>query len=162
MSYFLSADEVFAIGVEIEKNGKAFYSAAADKANAIAAKKLFTELAQWEEKHVEIFENLKKNIGGEKMEDLFDPDEQLREYLKAAADNHVFVRGLSGAAAAAACKTPREALETALQFEKDSVIYYTAMQRVVPENSGGKDITRLIDEEMRHIVILSNKIKETH
>jgi hypothetical protein len=99
-------------------------------------------------------------LGGEKTDDVYDPNEELMDYLKAAADNHVFVKGMDGAAAAASCKTTRDVLTTALQFEKDSVVYYSAMQRVVPEALGLGDIARLIDEELKHITILTGKMKE--
>jgi rubrerythrin len=159
MSQLLNADEIFAIGVEIEKNGMAFYTAAAEKTALPAAKKLFNELSDWEKKHVEIFENLRKALKGQKADDVYDPEGELSLYLKGAADNHVFVRGLTGAAAAAKCKNPREVFDTALQFEKDSVVYYTAMQRVLPA-SDGKSINALIDEELKHISILTGKAKE--
>jgi rubrerythrin len=160
MSQLLNADEVFSIGVEIEKNGIAFYSAAAQKASQPAARKLFEELAKWEQRHVEIFENLRKGLKVDKGDDVYDPENELGLYLKGAADNHVFVSGMTGAAAAAKCKTPREVLDTALQFEKDSVVYYTAMARMFHGSKGGKGIDKLIDEELKHISMLTQKAKE--
>jgi len=158
MSHLLSADEVFGIGLEIEKNGMDFYTAAAEQTELPAAKKLFKELSEWEKQHVLIFENLRKGLKGRKAEDVYDPDEELSLYLKGAADNHVFVRGLTGAAAAAKCRNPRDVFDTALRFEKDSVVYYTAMQRALPA-SDGKSINALIDEELKHISILTEKAK---
>ena len=45
MDQILTADEVFGIGVEIEKNGYAFYSAAAAAAAGMEIKKLLLDLA---------------------------------------------------------------------------------------------------------------------
>jgi rubrerythrin len=58
------------------------------------------------------------------------------------------------------CKTPIEALDLAVNFEKDSVVFYTTMKKLVPENLGKGEIDALIDEEISHIFILTQKKRE--
>jgi rubrerythrin len=51
-------------------------------------------------------------------------------------------------------------LDLAVNFEKDSVVFYTTMKKLVPENLGKGEIDALIDEEISHIFILTQKKKE--
>ena len=48
----------------------------------------------------------------------------------------------------------------AVAFEKDSVVFYTTMKKLVPEHLGKGEIDTLIDEEISHIFILTQKKKE--
>jgi rubrerythrin len=154
-----SAGEIFQMGVEIEKNGKAFYTACAHAAANDAVKKLCEELAHWENEHVAIFERLKNKLPPEaSLETTHDPDNELATYLKAAADGHVFVAAKDIGALVAAANTPAKMLGTALTFEKDSVVVYTAMSRMVSEHLGKKDLEKIIDEELKHISILTRKM----
>ncbi len=94
-----------------------------------------------------------------KVETVYDPANEVSLYLKGAADSHVFVRTLDVAALARTCASALEVLQVAMTFEKDSVVYYTAMKKVVSVNLGRNDIDRLIDEEMKHIAILDREMR---
>jgi rubrerythrin len=153
-----SAGEIFQMGVEIEKNGRAFYTACALAATDEGVKKLCEELSHWEGEHVAIFERLRNKLPPEaSLETSHDPDNELAMYLKAAADGHVFVVKDIGALVAAA-NTAAKMLAQALSFEKDSVVVYTAMSRMVSEHLGKKDLDKIIDEELKHISILTKKL----
>jgi rubrerythrin len=161
MGIKFNANEVYEIGVQIEKNGKAFYKAASSGSNDESAKNLFSELADWEDQHVQIFLDLKSKLKESDSESTaFDPDNEAIRYLKAVADSHIFVKNKDGAALAKTCKTPLDALQIALDFEKDSVVLYASMQRMVPEKLGKSDIVHMLDEELKHIEIISGKIRE--
>lgn len=160
MSTQLNADEVFGIGVEIETNGRAFYLAAAEAATAPGQKELLIRLADWELGHMKLFESLRARLSASaKVETVYDPAGEIGLYLKGAADSHVFVRTLDVAALARKCASALEVLQVAMTFEKDSVVYYTAMKKVVSVNLGRNDIDRLIDEEMKHIAILDREMR---
>ncbi|MDD5678356.1 MAG: ferritin family protein [Kiritimatiellae bacterium] len=159
MSLIFNADEIFQIGVEIERNGKAFYQAAAKSAQTSETKKLFEELAKWESGHIIVFETLKNKLAESARENTaFDPDNEALLYLKAAADTHVFGRNANAEALAEECKTTRAALKMALGFEKDSVVVYANMRNLVPEKLGKPDIDKLLNEELQHISMLNDKI----
>jgi len=48
-----------------------------------------------------------------------------------------------------------------LVLKKDSVVLYAAMKKLVPEHFGKPEIDTLIDEEISHIFILTQKKKES-
>ena len=81
-------------------------------------------------------------------------------YLHAAADSHVFLKNTDMDAVAARCKDALAALDMGVTFEKDSVVYYTTMKRVVPPNLGKATINMIIEEEIKHIGMLIDKEKQ--
>lgn len=160
MSLQFTAESIFEIGVQIEKNGKAFYQQAAETVSDAPLKALLLELAAWENGHITLFENLKAELPETMREDnLFDPDNEFFVYLQAAADSHVFVSTTDIAALVAGCSTPDAIFEMALRFEKDSVVYYTTMKEMVANNRGKQRIDTLIREELKHIDMLNKQRK---
>jgi rubrerythrin len=161
MLFDFNADEIFQIGVLIETNGQKFYEAVAKNTLDPSAQKLFLDLSRWESQHIELFKNLRQRLpDSAKREDLFDPNQELHLYLKATADSHVFIRNKDIPQLASTCKTSLEALDLAVAFEKDSIVFYTTMKKLVPEHLGKNDIDTLIDEEISHIFFLTQKKKE--
>ncbi len=159
MSLVFNAEEIYRIGVEIEKNGEAFYKAAAAASGDEDAEKLFSDLAAWEKGHIELFEKLKAALPPDlKPDEDIDLDQQKQMYLKAAADSHIFVANTDVEALVAGCKDPAAMLRLAMGFEKDSVVLYTAMKTLVPKKLGGDTIDRLVDEEIQHVAMLQEKL----
>jgi rubrerythrin len=153
-----NAREIFDIGVQIEVNGKAFYEAAAKKVAETAMKEFFLELAAWENTHITLFGELRDALPkGAGNVPLFDPNDEAAMYLQATADSHVFVKNKDMVGLVAGCKGPMEILDLAMTFEKDSVVYYTTMKKVVAPNLGQEKVDRLIDEEIKHISMLSQR-----
>lgn len=161
MSFSFNADEIFQMGVQIESNGQKFYETIAKNTSDSSAQKIFLDLAKWESQHIELFKKWQTELpGSARQGDLFDPNQELHLYLKATADSHVFIRNKDIPELASKCKTPIEALELAVTFEKDSVVFYTSMKKLVPEHLGKNQMDTLIDEEIRHIFMLTQKKKE--
>ena len=156
-----NANEVFEIGIEIEKNGKVFYQEAAKIATDEAIRKLFSELSEWEDSHVELFKKMRSELPDRIKEDtLLDPDSEYRDYLQAAADSHVFARSTDISKLVAQCTSSLEALDLAMRFEKDSVVFYTTIKNAASAKFGGENIDTLIDEELKHIALLSKSQQE--
>jgi rubrerythrin len=158
MSIYLNANEIFQVGVEIEKNGKLFYETAAKQTQEGPTKKLFNELATWEGHHIELFEKLRNRLPeAARKEDLFGADSEILMYIKATADSHVFVRNKDIPGLVSKLKSPQEVLDLAIQFEKDSVVCYTTLKMAVPVTFGRDQIDALANEEIKHIAILTQE-----
>lgn len=158
MSLFLNANEVFGVGVQIEANGKLFYETAARQTREERARELFQELARWESGHIELFEKLRLQLSEASREEIaFDPDSELQTYIKATADSHVFVRNLDIPSLVSRLKTPQEVLDLAITFEKDSVVFYSTIKKAIPESFGKEKIDSLINEEIKHIAMLTQQ-----
>jgi rubrerythrin len=161
MAQGITAEDVFRIGIEIEKNGRAFYVKAASTAAGAAIKAKLTELAGWEEQHIELFDRLCKALPLRASNLLlFDPDDEVALYVKAMADSSVFTKETDAEAQAARCSTPAEILKLALAFEKESVVLYSSLREAVAVDCGRSEIEKLIHEELRHVGILTGELKK--
>jgi Uncharacterized conserved protein len=159
MAIVYNAEEIYQMGVEIEKNGLAFYTAAAKSVKSPEVRKLCEELGQWESKHVALFETLKAQLPeAARRETSYDPNNELGLYLKAAADSHIFIANREISSLVANAKSPLDILNLALSFEKDSVVLYTTMKNMVPEHLGKKSLEKIIDEEIMHISFITRNI----
>jgi rubrerythrin len=70
--------------------------------------------------------------------------------MNALAGEHVFTKANTGEITAQAIKSEKEALEKAIGFEKDSIIFYEGMKRVViADERNTVDI--LIAQEQDHL-----------
>jgi rubrerythrin len=159
MSGMYNSHEVFEIGITIEKNGRAFYGAAAGGAKDPDMRKFFEELARWEDSHVKLFEELKARLPDEKLSPDTDAENQYHAYLRSTAGSHVFRGDTDPAKMAAGRNGPLDVLRIALQFEKDSVVLYVSMKALVPAHLGKKTIDTLIEEEMKHVQMIGAQIE---
>lgn len=161
MLFNFNADEIFQMGIEIETNGKKFYETVAKSTPDASAKTIFMDLARWEAEHIKLFKKLRERLpAAATQEDLFSPQEELHLYLKATADSHVFIRNQDIPKLAKKCKTPVQAVDLGVAFEKDSIVFYTTMKKLVPEHLGKREIDTIIDEEISHLYILTHKKRE--
>ncbi|MEA2059729.1 MAG: ferritin family protein [Thermodesulfobacteriota bacterium] len=147
-----NADDIFEMAVQIEKNGAAFYRQAAEKVENQDHKKFLLELAAMEDDHEKTFETLKKELTeNEKKSTVFDPGDENFLYLKALADMRVFYEK----------ETPgddfKDIVKSALQTEKDSIVFYLGMKELVSEKRGKHRLNDIIHEEMGHIRMLVEK-----
>jgi len=148
MGAIFSGSEIVEIGIQIEKNGRDFYSALAAQSKDIKAQEAFKFLAGEEEKHIKAFEGILDKADELKGEGLASDD--YFAYMNALASEHVFTKENTGKAVANTIETDREAVEKAIGFEKESIVFYEGIKKVVPE-SDKKVIDSLIEQENKHL-----------
>jgi hypothetical protein len=107
-----------------------------------------------EASHIKIFKTLRSQLPDTASEAVWDPEGLSESYLEASADSHVFTVE-AATDRLKSVKTPLEALEMALQFEKDSLTFFLGMKELLPDASGRDEIDELIKSEMLHIQMLS-------
>ena len=153
MSYDFSADDVFEMAEQIEKNGAAFYrKAAADTADP-DAKNFLSDLAAMEDDHEKTFSAMRKKLTeAEKASTVFDPENEAAAYLKALADTRIFFEKDIDTSSLDAI------LKAAILAEKDSIVFYLGMKEMVPDKLGQDHLDHIIKEEMSHIKLLSHRL----
>lgn len=160
MSITFSADEVFEIAEQIERNGQKFYSKAADIVDQDSAQQLLLKLAKWEVRHEELFAEMREALKGSEKPDLvYDPDDQGVLYLRSMADGEVFNLRADLSKRLEGGESLEDIFGIALEAEKNSVLYYVGMKAVVPEKLGQEKIDGIIQEEMNHITILTSQLE---
>ncbi|MFO7665244.1 MAG: ferritin family protein [Desulfobacterales bacterium] len=153
MSYDFNADDIFEIAEQLERNGAKFYRNAAAGVSDTASKEFLIKLAGMEDDHEKTFKTLRATLAAnEKTPTVFDPQDEAVLYLKALADTKVFFEKETTYA------SMKEILKSAIEAEKDSIVFYLGMKEAVPEKSGRNKIEAIIKEEMGHIRILSREL----
>jgi len=156
MLFGFNADEVFRIAIEIEENGKEFYEKAERKIDNEEVKELFRELAREEFIHKKRFSELRAQLPELAKEgQVFDPDNEMGKYIKMMADMHVFRSGQDLSKRLETISSAKDALKMAIDFEKDSIVFFLLMQDNTDEKTGKKLVGQLLKEEQEHLRKLS-------
>lgn len=161
MSIQFSADEIFEMAEEIERNGAKFYRKAAEKAPDSGARKYLLNMAAMEDGHLKTFADMRKSLtAAEREVTTYDPDDEAALYLDAMADSH----GTEGKKSLTDELTGKESIEQivriAIRAEKDSVVFYSGLKSLVTQPSSRQKVEKIIAEELSHIATLSNKLRE--
>jgi len=161
MAITFNALEIFEIAEKIERNGVRFYRKAAEIFAGRDISQTLLELADMEVEHEETFADMRKQISNKQQELVtFDPENEIALYLQAIADGHVFdlkkdiSRQLTGE------ESIEDVLNMAIQAEKDSIVFYDALEDFVPIEAVKEKIKDIIEEEQGHIVTLSRKLAD--
>ena len=149
-----SAYEIVKVAIEIEKNGYQFYRKAANLTRSSPVAELFRSLAEEEIQHQAFFEGLAKLISHKENAEITPPD----EYLSAIADASIIQQKRGLKLIAEKRLTDQEALDIAVQVEKNAILYYTELLRFVTEKEKGM-VEELVAEEKKHLTTLTSIAK---
>ncbi len=152
----LSSSDIVKYAVQIEKNGRDFYAQAAKQAKAERVREIFEFLSNEEQLHIAAFEEILRQI------DTHEPPErypgEYADYMLALAEESVFTKEKQGSEIARTLRNDKQALELAIGFEKDSILFYYEMKRFVWDGLH-KDVDKLITQEQEHLKKLSDILK---
>ena len=145
-----SVREVVEQAVQTEKLGKEFYTQMAEKFRDKAElKKLFELLAAHEIRHGESFLSLGNQLKDEEPEGWG----EVTLYLRALVDSEFFLGKDKCLPSLEHVKTAAEAIDFALCFERETLLYYYTLREALKEK---EIIDTIIREEKSHIVWLNN------
>ncbi len=154
-SRILNADDLFEIARRIERNGAAFYRAAAKLMPDEAGAKLLRDLAETEIVHEHTLASMQNALSGDEAAGpLYDTNEEAYGFLKEMANDFAGDPERDVATVLKPGSSVRTILETAIQREKDSVIFYEGIKMIVPRKLGGPRLDEIIAQEMGHIIVL--------
>lgn len=160
MNVTFNAFEVFEIAEQIERNGTNFYIRAAELFDDPDICQMFLRLAEWEKEHELTFARMKQQL----------PEQSLQASTSEADDLLPDPRIMAGLAVFGIRSEPVEVLRgrqektdiirRAVEKEKDSIVFYHGLKEFVPAGADKDKIDDIIKEEMRHIVILDQSLKQ--
>ncbi len=157
MPEIFKAAEILKTAIRIEENGIVFYNEMITKFKEKKLQDIFSFLAEEDERHRKIFEEMLSKSEQYEMVDSY-PGEY-EAYLHAFADEHVFSKEKTGALMAKKVKDVKKAIQFGIEVELDSINYYQEIKRFIPDYQ--KDtIEKIIEEERSHFLKLSD-IKKT-
>lgn len=156
MSVFFSAQELLQIAVGIEKRGATFYSGLLKRTQQPEVRATWDYLHGQEKNHIQVFQSLLDSLEGELSPEVF--EEEFNFYLKALIDTTVFTWDKIESGMAEKASTDAEAINIALGFEKDSILFFSEMRPIVRQKDQ-KTVEWVIEQERSHVRTLS-KMKE--
>lgn len=143
-----SGSEAVELGIQIEINGRDFYSQMFEKSKNSKAKEIFRYLAGEEEKHIFDFKKILDSVHQYQPKESY-PQEYFA-YLRAIADGCVFTQKNKGKEIAGTMTSDIQAIDFGMGAEKDSILFYQGMKKIVPEGDEGL-LDELIKQEQQHL-----------
>jgi rubrerythrin len=148
MGNIFSGSEIAEIGIQIEKNGRDFYNSLVKKITEKKIQDTLKYLAAQEELHIAMFQQILSSV--EKYEPAESYPGEYFAYMSALAKDCVFTRKNTGAQAAESIRNAKDAIDKAIGFEKDSIVFYEGAKKIAP-GEGQKIVDELILQEQGHL-----------
>lgn len=150
-----NADEVYEMAEQIERNGARFYRRASEPAKG-QTRDVFLRLAEMEQDHEKRFAEMRAQLAdADRRPAVGDPDNEAALYLQASVEGKVFASDPSERLTGG--ESVRDILDTAIDLEKDSIVFYQSMKEVVPGRAGRDRLDQIIKEEIGHIYTLTQQ-----
>lgn len=151
----LTGDEIIEIAIRLEERGEAFYLEAAKSATTASVRLLFEDLAEQERYHRRAFQRMSRDV----VELSLSPDqwEQFQAYAGALLQQNLFDRPQGALSHASEVTDEEEALQTALDFEKETLLFFHGLSDAV-RGPGQQVVERIVQEEKRHVQRLSGML----
>lgn len=156
MSITLSSAEIFDLAKQIEKSGQAYYQAIASSTASKELRELFVYLAEQEEGHYKYFDRLSREVP--ELEVDGEEWEQTRAYIKATSDSRFFIGEDKALSLARTVKEPLQAIDIAIGFEKDTLLFFYELLNVTPARTQAA-AKAIVEEEKRHVQLLADRRK---
>ena len=160
MNVSLNAFELFEIAQQIERNGATFYRKAAELFNEPDICTMFTELADWEIKHEQVFRDMAQHLANPNNKTRNTEQEKKHFDPKLMACLGVFGTVSDPPYKLTSIEKIADILKTAIAKEQDSITFYEGLKDFAAVNADKNKIGDIIKEEMRHINILNQALKQ--
>lgn len=148
-------EEVFEMALRMEENGSQFYREAAKNATDKSVKELLEKLSIMEIEHQALFKKLKAEVLEiDDITTIYDPYSEAARYLQTVVDTRVFFNKTIDTSSV------KEVLIEATWREKDTVVFYLGIRQAMSDEHTKMKLDKIIEEEMSHVRILSEKLKE--
>lgn len=160
MSRELTGAEALEVAERMEQNAARFYRRAAGMYQDPKISKLFSDLAQWEKRHVEVFAEMKKRLS-EQVWGLGQYGAERPNGSNPQKSTPVFADRVDPAQELTGREAKADVLRMALQKENESIAFYAGLKGSVPNAEDIRAIQDILDEEERHVRILTQSLEQT-
>ncbi|MCK4994950.1 MAG: ferritin family protein, partial [Candidatus Omnitrophica bacterium] len=152
-----SPQEILDIAFRVEENGEHLYAKLEEQATDEKIKTIWKFLKEQEIGHQSKFKSMLDCAGDYLVSEFGAGDYDA--YLEAIAATYIFTPEIINRKTEESFSSPLEAVEFALQIEKESILVYTALKDYILSDK--QDIIQnIIKEEKKHVIVLS-ELKKT-
>lgn len=147
----MTLDDVYDMAIEIEADTSSFYRSAASACPNPQNSQIFKELAEMEADHKLVFAAMKDRSSRH-------PHIDQAQELSLVAN--LFATGVQEDLAErfTGLETASEILSKAIDFEKDTIVFYLSMKGLLEDASDKSKVDEIIAEELGHIITLSGSM----
>ncbi|ROR01532.1 ferritin family protein [Desulfosoma caldarium] len=150
-----SAEEVLKMAVRIEENGEKYYRRAMKLQKNPSLRDILRDLAEDESRHAQWFNEMRGRLSAEEGEDRW-VREVTGDLLQSMIGDQTFsLKEVDPAQ----LDSLEKILETALEFEKDSILFYDMLTGFMDEGESARALQEIIAEEKLHVEILEARLK---
>ena len=147
----LTAAEALKWAMEIEENGEAFYNTVAARSADPQVKALFEDLAVQERGHYRVFQQMLEEVKPDPDLSSVGPQyDDYEDYLQVVLVNALFAGQDKGLTLARQAQDRKTALQAAMSFEKDTLLFFYDLREMVSE-AERETISKIILEEKSHL-----------
>ena len=158
MNTQINADYLLQMAERIEHNGADFYRMAAAYVRDDRTAQLLLRLADIEANHERIFAKMRKELGPQTGGLELDPKSETAEYLRELLAGKFFDVRTTPADLLRAKDSPQDILLTAIGLEKETLIFYEGVKRVLrPQDQSA--VEAVLREEMGHVTQLLQAVR---
>lgn len=143
-----SPGELIKIAIGIERSGITFFDIMARTTDAEMAREIFEQFVQMEREHLKLFQDMQTEIEDNEPPAALTPEDS--SYLQALIDDAVFTNDAVMNEAVSQADSDVKALEVGISAEKDSILFYQALQDLMPAHTIPA-IAGIISEEKSHL-----------
>jgi len=137
---------IFDYAMKMELDGKAFYEKLATETESEGLRKIFNELAEDEQKHYEIFQQLKEK----------QPIKSIKESTALEGAKDIFAEMQADQSAKSLLKTNVDAYQYAMKTERESAKLYRDAAEKEEDSEVKNLLLKIAMEEQKHLNILEN------
>ncbi len=151
-----SVNEIIEIAVQIERNGYAFYHEATKRKDLDdKAREFLAFLRDQELNHEKTFMGLRDDMDNQILELSTDWD-MVSAYLNSIIEGRLFNNEYSAIKAATDAKDLAQIVDNAITFEKDTLLYFHAINDITVNEKAKSALRRIINEEVSHVLKLND------
>lgn len=154
MGSLFSARELINVAITEEQTGATYYRAIAEQTQSDKMKRFALQTAAMEDEHEQKFKDLLASVGdyetaGESREGEYE------DYMAYMLEGRIFPRGQDGAELARQQASDEDAAQTAMDMERNTLLFYQEMLKFIPEAQQDL-LDGIIAEERQHLIGWAN------
>ncbi len=149
--------ELISMAVKDEETGIAFYRGLADATDSELVKERCQEISGQEKQHKARFESMLDELGD--IEPVEEYPGQYEKYVNNLLETRAFPEPKDAEENAQSCKSDVEGIDTAIQLEKDTLLFLQEMRRFIPDTHTDY-VNEVVQEERDHLSDLTELKKE--
>jgi rubrerythrin len=159
MGIELDANDVFEMAEQIERDAAAFYMRASSASRDPRTQRVLLGLATMEAEHEQIFDTMKTHLsaegwtaaGVERAAGLAGDSSIVAGLFASGVGEDLAERFTGG-------QTAEQILRKAIEFEKDTIVFFVSMRDMLRRAADRKRIDGIIKEELGHILMLTSEL----